>query len=328
MRPLRAKISESAFYHVTSRALERKYIFDEVAAEVFRGFMRQVESFTGVRVVTYCIMSNHFHLLLQVPARKSIPDAEMMARLENSFSAKAFARFRDRWERMIRQGNESGLDALRQGVLQRMYDLSFFMKELKQRFSTWHNFREKRNGPVWEDRFKSTLIENKRDYLATAAAYIDLNPVRAGIVQDPKDFRFCGYAEALAGNERALKGLGVLTERFGPRADAEWILSTYRLMLFGKGEAKENRRGFAAESVEQVFAEQGALQPWTLATHRLRWLSDGAVIGSKAFVQELRSQLRTKLRLKRQSGAFEVEEPGAVCTLKALKSDGVLLPPA
>lgn len=35
-----------------------------------------------------------------------------------------------------------------------MFDLSFFMKELKQRFSTWHNFREKRNGPVWEDRFR------------------------------------------------------------------------------------------------------------------------------------------------------------------------------
>lgn len=325
MRPLRAKVSESAFYHVTSRALERRYIFDEVAAEVFRGFMRQVEMFTGVRVVTYCIMSNHFHLLLQVPRRKAIPDAEMLSRLENSFSAKSFARFRDQWERMIRKGNESGLDALRQGVLQRMYDLSFFMKELKQRFSTWHNFREKRNGPVWEDRFKSTLIENKRDYLATTAAYIDLNPVRAGIVRDPKDFRFCGYAEALAGKELALKGLGVLTERFGPRADAEWILSSYRLLLFGKGEATGTRRGFTSEAMDQVFVEKGELQPWTLATHRLRWLSDGAVIGSKAFVQELRIQLRAKLRLKRQSGAFEVEESAPICALKALKPESALL---
>ena len=322
MRPLRATVPERAFYHEMSRALEKRPIFDALAAEMFRRFLRQVEAFSGVKVVTYCVMSNHFHILLQVPERQSISDEEMFRRLERGFSPAACARFQDQWNRQALQGNPSGLDVLRQGVLQRMFDLSFFMKELKQRFSTWHNFREKRNGPVWEDRFKSTLIENKRDYLATAAAYIDLNPVRAGMVKDPKDFRFCGYAEALAGNELALKGLGVLAERFGPRTDAEWILSTYRLMLFGKGEAKENRRGFAAEAVELVFAEQGTLQPWTLATHRLRWLSDGAVIGSKAFVQELRAQLRAKLRLKRQSGAFEVEGPGAVCTLKALKLGG------
>lgn len=116
MRPLRAKVSESAFYHVTSRALERRYIFDEVAAEVFRGFMRQVEVFTGVPAQWIRITSNHFHLLLQVPARQSITDAEMLSRLEKSFSPQAFARFRDQWERMIRQGNESGQDALRHGV--------------------------------------------------------------------------------------------------------------------------------------------------------------------------------------------------------------------
>ena len=91
MRSLRATVPESAFYHVTSRALEKRFIFDEPAAEVFRGFMRQVEAFTGVRVVTYCVMSNHFHLLLHVPKRQAIPDAEMLARLENSFSPKAFA---------------------------------------------------------------------------------------------------------------------------------------------------------------------------------------------------------------------------------------------
>ena len=321
MRQLRAKVSESAFYHVTSRALERRYIFDEVAAETFRVFLRQVEAFTGVRVVTYCIMSNHFHLLLQVPARQTVTDSEMLGRLETSFSPKAYARFRDRWERMLKQGNASGLDELRQGVLQRMYDLSFFMKELKQRFSIWHNFREKRNGPVWEDRFKSTLIENKRDYLATAAVYIDLNPVRAGIVPDPKDYRFCGYAEALAGKELALSGLGVLTERFGPRADAGWILSTYRLMLFGKGESKKGKKGFAPETAAQVFSEQGELQPWTLAAHRLRWLSDGAVIGSKAFVQDFRTRMQEKLGLRRQIGAYEAAEATPLCSLRSLSRD-------
>ena len=319
MRPLRAKVPESAFYHVMSRALERRYIFDQVAAETFRIFMRQVEGFAGVRVVTYCIMSNHFHLLLQVPARKAIPDSEMLGRLEKSFSPQSFARFRDKWERMVKQGNESGLDALRQGVVRRMYDLSFFMKELKQRFSTWLNHRENRNGPVWEDRFKSTLIENKPDYLATAAAYIDLNPVRAKIVSDPKDYRFCGYAEALAGKEIALEGLAVLAGRFGPRTDAAWVLGTYRMVLFGKGEAKEAKAGFTPEAVARVFEEKGELHPGKVARHRLRWLSDGAVIGSKAFVEDFRLRMHEKLGLKRASGAFEAGESSDCCMLRSLR---------
>ena len=319
MRSLRAKVSESAFYHVMSRALERRHIFDPVASERFRGFMRQVETFTGVRVVTYCIMSNHFHLLLHVPARRPVTDEEMLSRLKKSFSPMAYARFRDKWDRMTQQGSASGLERLRQGVLQRMYDLSFFMKELKQRFSSWHNFREKRNGPVWEDRFKSSLIENKRDYLATAAAYIDLNPVRAGLVQDPKDFRYCGYAEALSGAELAVAGIGVLTERFGPRTDNDWVLTTYRMVLFGTGVATERKAGFSAEVAEAVHLAHGELKPWELAAHRLRWLADGAVIGSKSFVQQFRSTIQAKWGFKRSLGAYEAAEGTDLCAIRALR---------
>ncbi|MEZ5431159.1 MAG: hypothetical protein R3F31_08270 [Verrucomicrobiales bacterium] len=48
--------------------------------------------------------------------------------------------------------------------------------------------------------------------LLTMAAYIDLNPVRAGMVDDPKDYRWCGYAEAVAGGRRARRGLGTMLE--------------------------------------------------------------------------------------------------------------------
>jgi hypothetical protein len=50
-------------------------------------------------------------------------------------------------------------------------------------------------------------LQGQGDPLQTMAAYIDLNPVRAGVVEDPKDYRFCGYAEAVAGVVEAKKGL-------------------------------------------------------------------------------------------------------------------------
>ena len=63
-----------------------------------------------------------------------------------------------------------------------MGDLSAFVKTLKQRYSMSYNGRYARKGTLWEDRFKSVLVENAIDAKATVAAYIDLNPVRAGMV--------------------------------------------------------------------------------------------------------------------------------------------------
>ena len=78
-----------------------------------------------------------------------------------------------------------------------MNDLSIFMKQLKGYFAQQYNRRHKRYGTLWSERFKSVLLEGG-PAVAAIAAYIDLNPVRAGLCEDPKDYRYCGYAEAIA----------------------------------------------------------------------------------------------------------------------------------
>jgi hypothetical protein len=78
------------------------------------------------------------------------------------------------------------------------------MKTFKQRATQSYNTRHGRKGTLWEERFKSILIQgHSGNALATVAAYIDLNPVRARIVSDPKDYRFSGYGEAMAGSKKA-----------------------------------------------------------------------------------------------------------------------------
>ncbi len=75
------------------------------------------------------------------------------------------------------------------------------------------------------------LIEGGGPVLATMAAYIELNPVRAGLVEDPKDYRWCGYAEAAAGNREARAGLATSLGVSREAAPTE-----YRKWLFGEGE--------------------------------------------------------------------------------------------
>lgn len=113
------------------------------------------------------------------------------------------------------------------------------------------------------------------------AAYIDLNCVRAGLAQDPKDYRFCGYAEAVAGHTAAQLGLMSV---FG---GANWreVQAGYRQVLFGTGaEPREHGHRIRPEAFQKVLEAGGKLPIATVLRCRVRYFSDGAVLGSKAFV--------------------------------------------
>jgi hypothetical protein len=169
----------------------------------------------------------------------------------------------------------------REQQLAQMGDLSAYMKLLEQRFSTWYNRTHRRKGTLWIERFKSLLIESRAQAVATVAAYLDLNAVRAGLVQDPKDYRFCGYAEAAAGGAQARRGL------MAALGISHWeeAQAAYRQILFGTAAApREHGASITAETLARVVAEGGKLPLATVLRCRLRYFSDGAVLGGKKFV--------------------------------------------
>jgi REP element-mobilizing transposase RayT len=55
------------FYHVISRVVDRRFVLGVEEKEKFRMLMRMQEKFTGCRATSYCLMDNHFHILLEVP---------------------------------------------------------------------------------------------------------------------------------------------------------------------------------------------------------------------------------------------------------------------
>ena len=80
-------------------------------------------------------------------------------------------------------------------------------------------------------RFKSVLVENDAEALATVAAYIDLNSVRAGMVKQPEDYRWSGYGEAVGGKQIANEGIKAVFDEGDWRNASKW----YRRLLFGMG---------------------------------------------------------------------------------------------
>ena len=303
---------QAGHYHCVSRVVEKRFAFEAREREKFRSFLQEYSLFCGVEVLTWCILSNHFHLLIKVPQKPATPPPveELIGRLKHlTSSALTATTAQQMLERFRAAGQEDAVEELRQKLWSQMNDLSQFMKLLKQRFSQWFNRVHDREGTLWEGRFRSTLVEGNSPALATVAAYIDLNPVRAGLVDDPKDYRWCGYAEAVATNGSARKGLAAA---LGVGVDG--VLAEYRKWLFRQGEEREGtdeqgrplRRGFDRETMLKVLAQGGELPRTEYLRLRIRHLVDGAVLGSREYVNSVFEQHRNRFGPRRTTGARAV----------------------
>lgn len=316
MRASRLLGEGRSFYHCMSRVVDKQFIFNDEEKLYFLKTMRKLEAFLGVRVITHCLMSNHFHVLLEVPDREQeenlTPD-RLLALLPILYGKNTILDVEQELKRA--EGNEEWTRKILTRFEYRRHDLSYFMKELKQRFTQWFNRKQGRRGTLWEDRYKSVLVEGNENALITMAAYIDLNPVRAGIVEDPKDYRWSGYGEAVAGVGIAQNGLGRLLEEVLScelfQAGWERTSRRYREMLYEHGEERSGdeetgegeRRGFSRAKVEAVLSEGGKLSRSEVLRCRVRYFCDGAVFGTAEFVNGVFEANRNRYGPRRKTGA-------------------------
>jgi hypothetical protein len=170
------------------------------------------------------------------------------------------------------------------------------------------------------------------------AAYIDLNPVRAGMVSDPADYRWCGYAEAMAGKARARRGLvRIIGQSAWPRAtaagarpwavDGEPFVPTverralvyYRALLGGQGTARTKedgtvvRRGLSEKARQRLTTTNDRRLSAEILTHRVQHFTKGVVLGSRTFIDGWfaahRDIVRGRSRTERQRGAKSLGRP-------------------
>jgi len=300
MRKRRIKVHQGdGFYHCMSRTVNGERLFGAKDKEVFRKMIQRVADFSGVDVVTYCVMDNHFHVLIRIDGEaKEVSDSEIIRRYRSLYpNGGNYQQMKPHVLTEALAKNDSESRYRREQILKRMGDVSEFMKTLKQRFSVYYNQNYKRYGTLWAERFKSVLVEPVHKTILAMAAYIDLNPVRAGIVEDPKDYRFCGYAEAVAGGRRANHGIGTALMGYPGSVDRS-ALAQYRMVLFGVG-ARVNKEGDPVIGREKTLAvlekEKGKVPLSALLRCRMRYFTDGLVLGSQLFLDNQIGDRRTKV---------------------------------
>lgn len=336
MRGARIKGLAGSYYHCVTRVVDKNRIFGDAEKETIRRMLRRVADFSGIEVLTYAIMSNHLHLLIRVPEAVEIDDAELVRRLRLLYGRIPAHHIAQSLKTLREAGDAKAAEALRGKYLYRMCELSQFMKTLKQRISMWYNGTHNRQGTLWEDRFKSVIVEGSRHALGLIAAYIDLNAVRAGLASDPGSYRFCGYGEALGGSATARAGLAqVMQSLEGHASNWRSVSAGYRKFLAMTGVEKglqangqPTKAGMPAETVREVLARNGKLSQTELLHCRVRYFSDGVVLGSKAFVDGVFERYRDRFTPKRQDGGRKLRggEWGGLCALRALRVDVISAP--
>jgi putative transposase len=165
----------------------------------------------------------------------------------------------------------------------KMADLSEYVKEIKQDFSRYYNKLHRKKGYFWSERFKSVIVESG-ETLINCLAYIDLNPVRAGLVKRPEEYRWCSLGYHVQTRNKG----GFLSLDFG-------------LLEFGFKSGKEHKRGFEVGKVDRFLL-------------RTRYFTDSGIIGSKTYVSSL------YLVFKHHYSARKVKVPKRISGLEGLYS--------
>ncbi len=310
MGEIRIKSEKTCVYHIVARVVHRRHLLGDLEREVWVHALRRAAEFSGVEVVTYCVLENHAHLLVRIdPQAREGGDAELVRRFGALYgtSRAAWCNLDARGlEHALRQGETEEAERLRARLRARMGDVSEFMRTLRQRYTKWYNGTHETVGTLWAERFRSVLVEDTPWLVGLVAAYIDLNPVRAGLAALPEEYRWSGYTEALAGDQELQAALAACCPGEGGIRGG---LARYRLRMLGKGAAaKRDGTGCRVdrEALLEAHRQGGELKEHELLQLKARFFSQGVALGSNDWLREGGGG-RALARLRRPPGAAPIE---------------------
>jgi putative transposase len=201
-------LQATPFYHVVSRCVRRARLcgYDEYAGCDYshrKGWvlerLRALSGAFAVDLCAYAVMSNHYHLVLHVDSSRARAwsNEEVVARWCRLFQKPVLI---EQWQR--NECDEAVRIAAEEIIADwrgRLFDVSWYMRCLNEHLARRANAEDECTGRFWEGRFKSQALLDEAGLL-TAMAYVDLNPIRAGIAATPEDSEFtsiCARIDAL-----------------------------------------------------------------------------------------------------------------------------------
>ena len=305
---------ERTLYLITNRITGGSMIFGDQEKEKFRRLLFEGEKRCSYQVWDYVVMGNHYHALIHIPEADAMPRAEVLRRWQEAEVA------------VNRPAPDDPSEETLETHRQRVHDISFIVGNFQQRFTQWYNKRKDRWGKLFGSRFDSVLLD-EQGAVARVMAYITLNAVRAQLVDEPAEYRWCGYAERMAHGQlrKNDRDLAIYLQRELGMSDAmlqgsdqvvmNRVWKRYRMRLLGarvkRVEDNETIAGLlnaANKPLDLEWPERLQL--------KARFVTKGVALGSQAFVQGVLEEFSDHLGYRRKHKAQEARAWDEVYCLK------------
>ncbi len=180
------KDTEKAYYHLVVKVFENTpgnyaYAFNETNKQELESLLWRLDNFYLPNVISYCLLDNHAHIIM---ARDNKAEQKMTLKE----AARRYQVYYNLSE--IPDARSSEVKKFRK----RLNSISDFMRDFQRQFAAKYNLNlpEKRGGSLWGKTFKSVALKSVRALLE-CMKYVELNPVRAKIVQAPGDYKFSSW---------------------------------------------------------------------------------------------------------------------------------------
>lgn len=293
--------SEVGWYHLCARVagwLDWYPFEDRVAREKLLEIIRKYVAAYFCEVAGLCLMGNHYHLVVRFSGFRQVSQEELYARACRLYAyPDRVLRWPEQWQRLHR----------------RLFDVSEFMRNVQQSYTKWYNRHYDRRGCLWGERFKSSILADE-EALLNALLYVELNPVRAGLVQRPEDWRWSSAAMRVVGQDSWLMGLEELPVWSWT---SESVYGEYRKLLYHRGavagEAGRGRtqKSFLSQEETRGFSRPGAYR------RRLRFFTEGLVLGTRIQVEDWITHLQRRgYYLRRRHSIVQKVDQAIVHTLR------------
>ncbi|MBI3783425.1 MAG: transposase [Deltaproteobacteria bacterium] len=197
-------LAATPYYHCISRCVRRAFLCgqDPLTGSSFdhrkqwlADRMQLLSQIFAVDVCAYGLMSNHFHAVLHIDRDRaeSWSEEEVAKRYTKLFRhtvKQARQLPPEQWQRKVKQWRK------------RLWNLSWFMRCLNESIARRANHEDRCTGRFWEGRFRSQALLDT-GALLTCMAYVDLNPIRAGITTALEESEFTSIRQRLLAAARS-----------------------------------------------------------------------------------------------------------------------------
>jgi hypothetical protein len=203
-------LEDTPWYHCVSRCVRRAFLcgedrFSGMNFDHRRGWIaervKQLAGIFAIDVAAYAIMSSHYHIVVRVDRERALGWSleEVLERWTQLFSGPLLVtRYLSEERAQMTEAEIAKVEEWGEEYRSRLHDLSWFMRTLNEHIARKANAEDGVKGRFWEGRFKSQALLDEKALLA-AMAYVDLNPVRAGIAETPETSDYTSIQERIAG---------------------------------------------------------------------------------------------------------------------------------